>query len=57
MRTTAPPVDVHRAGLRILDEMGSWEGERVVQDDGRIPVGDQRYDIIDLPRSIVITCL
>jgi hypothetical protein len=44
-RVAASPVDVHRAVPRNLDEVLSWEEERVVQGDWTVACGGQWYQL------------
>jgi hypothetical protein len=44
-RVAASPVDVHRAVPRHLDEVLSWEEERVVQGDWTVACGGQWYQL------------
>jgi len=44
-REAASPVDVHRAVLRNLNEVLSWEEERVVQGDWTVACERQRYQL------------
>jgi hypothetical protein len=44
-RAAASPVDVHRAVLRNLNEVLSWEEERVVQGDWTVACGGTRYQL------------
>ena len=44
-RTAASPVDVHRAVPRNLNEVLSWEEERVVQGDWTVACAGQRYQL------------
>ena len=44
-RVAASSVDVHRAVPRNLDEVLSWEEERVVQGDWTVACGGQRYQL------------
>jgi len=44
-RAAASPVDVHRGVPRNLDEVLSWEEERVVQGDWTVACAGQRYQL------------
>lgn len=44
-REAASPVDVHRAGPRNLNEVLSWEEERVVQCDWTVVCAGKRYQL------------
>ena len=44
-RAAASPVDVHRAGPRNLNEVLSWEKERVVQGDWTVACEGKRYQL------------
>lgn len=44
-REAASPVDVHRGVPRHLDEVLSWEEERVVQGDWTVTCAGQRYQL------------
>ena len=44
-RAAASPVDVHRARPRNLNEVLSWEKERVVQGDWTVACAGQRYQL------------
>lgn len=44
-RVAASPVDVHRPAPRNLNEVLSWEEERVVQNDWTVTCGGQRYQL------------
>lgn len=44
-RAAASPVDVHRAVPRSLNEVLSWEAERVVQGDWTVACAGQRYQL------------
>jgi hypothetical protein len=44
-RQAASPVDVHRAVPRNLNEVLSWQEERVVQGDWTVACGGQRYQL------------
>ncbi len=44
-REAASPLDVHRAVPRNLDEVLSWEEERVVQSDWTVACGGKRYQL------------
>jgi len=44
-RVAASPVDVHRDVLRSLDEVLSWEEERVVQGDWTVACEGKRYQL------------
>ena len=44
-RVAASAVDVHRGVPRHLDEVLSWEEERVVQNDWTVACGGQRYQL------------
>jgi hypothetical protein len=44
-RAAASPVDVHRAVPRNLNEVLSWEAERVVQGDWTVACGGKRYQL------------
>jgi hypothetical protein len=44
-RTAASPVDVHRAVPRNLNEVLSWETERVVQGDWTVACAGKRYQL------------
>ena len=44
-RVAASPVDVHRAVARPLNEVLSWEEERVVQGDWTVTCGGKRYQL------------
>ena len=44
-RAAASPVDVHRAVPGKLNEILSWEAERVVQGDWTVACGGQRYQL------------
>ena len=44
-RAAASPVDVHREVPRNLDEVLSWEEERVVQCDWTVACGGKRYQL------------
>ena len=44
-RAAASPVDVHRAVPRNLNEVLSWEAERVVQGDWTVACAGQRYQL------------
>ena len=44
-RAAASPVDVHRAVPRNLNEVLSWEEERVVQGDWTVVCGGKRYQL------------
>jgi hypothetical protein len=44
-RVAASPVDVHRAVPRNLNEVLSWEEQRVVQGDWTVACGGQRYQL------------
>jgi hypothetical protein len=44
-REAASPVDVHRVAPRNLDEVLSWEEERVVQGDWTVTCQGQRYQL------------
>ena len=44
-RAAASPVDVHRAVPRKLNEILSWEDERVVQGDWTVACAGQRYQL------------
>jgi hypothetical protein len=44
-RAAASPVHVHRGVPRHLDEVLSWEAERVVQSDWTVACGGQRYQL------------
>jgi hypothetical protein len=44
-RTAASPVDVHRGVPRNLDEVLSWEAERVVQGDWTVACAGKRYQL------------
>lgn len=44
-RAAASPVDVHREVPRNLDEVLSWEEERVVQGDWTVACGGKRYQL------------
>ncbi len=44
-RAAASPVDVHRGVLRNLDEVLSWEEERVVQGDWTVACAGRRYQL------------
>ena len=44
-RAAASELDVHRAGPRNLDEVLSWEEERVVQPDWTVACGGQWYQL------------
>jgi hypothetical protein len=45
VRVAASPVDVHRAGPRNLDEVLSWEEDRVVQGDWTVACAGQWYQL------------
>jgi hypothetical protein len=59
-RVAASPVDVHRAVPRNLDEVLSWEEERVVQGDWTVACGgewyqlDRQHEALSLVRRKVI---
>lgn len=59
-RVAASPVDVHRAVPRHLDEVLSWEEERVVQGDWTVACGgvwyqlDRQHEALSLVRHKVI---
>ena len=59
-RAAASPVDVHRAVPRNLDEVLSWEEERVVQRDWTVACGgswyqlDRQHEALSLVRRKVI---
>lgn len=44
-RVAASPLDVHRAAPRNLNEVLSWEEERVVQSDWTVACAGQRYQL------------
>lgn len=44
-RAAASPVDMHRAGPRNLNEVLSWEEERVVQGDWTVACAGKRYQL------------
>ena len=44
-RAAASPLDVHRAGPRNLNEILSWEEERVVQGDWTVVCAGKRYQL------------
>jgi hypothetical protein len=44
-REAASPVDVHRAGPKNLNEVLSWEEERVVQGDWTVACAGRRYQL------------
>ena len=44
-RAAASPLDAHRAGPRNLEEVLSWEAERVVQRDWTVASGGQWYQL------------
>lgn len=44
-RAAASPVDMHRGAPRHLDEVLSWEEERVVQGDWTVACAGQRYQL------------
>jgi hypothetical protein len=51
-RPPASPVDVHRAVPRNLDEVLSWEEERVVQGDWTVSCAGQRYQLDRQPEAL-----